>query len=333
MKTQQASGELRASHQFRQQRQLWGVGLYSDEHGLGERIRARVEAGDVKVDVKTGEKGATPDRADATKFEYRQLSHVQGMKVIDKDNKEIGQLKDVMIDMHRGLPVFGIIGYGEKLAPVPWTEIHVGFENKDVAHINMDQSKLDTVAFTNDKWPDWSSQQTIAGIYEKFGEEPYWEVHGFLGEDRMGRMNTEGWQEGSAYQKLFSKDNVVTVAGTVQNVSTFTPAPNSMPGLRLRVKLSQPPSGLSDVVTVHGGPTLFAQEQNFTVKPGDELKIVAAKVTMPGGRNVLIARELTKGNQTLTLRDEDGKPKWDINKLRQEAERYNSDQPKTGEGG
>jgi hypothetical protein len=46
-----------------------------------------------------------------------------------------------------------------------------------------------------------------------------------------------------------------------------------------------------------------------TFAKGDTLKVVGSQVTM-AGQEVVIAREITKGDQVLTLRDAKGFPLW-----------------------
>jgi len=65
----------------------------------------------------------------------------------------------------------------------------------------------------------------------------------------------------------------------------------------------------SDVMTVHLGPSAFLDNNNFTVNKGDKVRVTGSKVQL-GGKDVVIAREIKKADQVLTLRDEQGLPKW-----------------------
>jgi hypothetical protein len=94
-----------------------------------------------------------------------------------------------------------------------------------------------------------------------------------------------------------------TVTGTVESVENM-PSPGRGGG-GLHLKLT-PPSG---AIEVHVGPSSFVASNNVMFAKDDTLTVVGSKVTM-AGREVLIAREITKGDQVLTLRDVKGFPLW-----------------------
>ena len=60
---------------------------------------------------------------------------------------------------------------------------------------------------------------------------------------------------------------------------------------------------------MHLGPAAFAKEKGFAVAVGDQLVITGSRITLEGD-TVLLAREIKKGDQTLTLRDASGRPLW-----------------------
>jgi hypothetical protein len=57
------------------------------------------------------------------------------------------------------------------------------------------------------------------------------------------------------------------------------------------------------------GPAAFLSQSNFAIAKGDELSVTGFHATFQG-TPVLIAREVTKGERTLTLRDMQGYPAW-----------------------
>ena len=95
----------------------------------------------------------------------------------------------------------------------------------------------------------------------------------------------------------------VTVTGTVESVENM-PSPGRGGG-GLHLKLTAP----SGPIEVHVGPSSYVASKNVTFAKGDTLKVVGSKVTM-AGEEVVIAREITKGDQVLTLRDAKGFPLW-----------------------
>lgn len=62
-------------------------------------------------------------------------------------------------------------------------------------------------------------------------------------------------------------------------------------------------------VEVHLGPTSYLAAQNASYAKGDKVTVTGSKVKF-GSSEVIIAREVKKGDQVLTLRDAQGIPKW-----------------------
>jgi hypothetical protein len=59
----------------------------------------------------------------------------------------------------------------------------------------------------------------------------------------------------------------------------------------------------------HLGPTRFLAKNNFSFAKGDQVEIIGSKVKM-GGADALLARQVKKGDRTLTLRNAQGIPVW-----------------------
>ena len=60
---------------------------------------------------------------------------------------------------------------------------------------------------------------------------------------------------------------------------------------------------------VHLGPTWFINKQEPKIEKNDKIQVTGSRITFQG-KQVLIAAEVKKGNQTLKLRDEKGFPVW-----------------------
>ena len=120
----------------------------------------------------------------------------------------------------------------------------------------------------------------------------------------------------SMHRPLYDPSTETTVKGTVQEVQELTGKP--MPGLSGTMS-STCPRGWSGAhltlrtdqgtLIVHVGPTAYLMSKNFSFSKGDELTITGSKVKYQGS-DFLIAREITKGSQVLTLRDAKGFPLW-----------------------
>ena len=64
-----------------------------------------------------------------------------------------------------------------------------------------------------------------------------------------------------------------------------------------------------DSVEVFLCPKSFLDEMGVGLKPGDEIQVTGSKVKQDGA-DLILAREVIKGDDTLTLRFKDGKPAW-----------------------
>jgi hypothetical protein len=98
-----------------------------------------------------------------------------------------------------------------------------------------------------------------------------------------------------------------TIQGTVQRVEQVTPANagrgRAAGGTHLIVRAG------SEVLTVHLGPTEYLAGKAITFAEGDSVEILGSRVTIDE-ESVLLARQIKKGDQTWTLRDESGRPLW-----------------------
>jgi hypothetical protein len=90
--------------------------------------------------------------------------------------------------------------------------------------------------------------------------------------------------------------------GAVQELK-FVPPSGGKPVGYLVVK-----SG-ADSVQVFLAPKSFLDDMGASFKAGDEVEVTGSKVKQDG-TDLILAREVAKGNDTLTLRFKDGKPAW-----------------------
>lgn len=93
-----------------------------------------------------------------------------------------------------------------------------------------------------------------------------------------------------------------TLKGTVEDVMQTTGNRGGI-GTHLSLKTDQ------GVYDVHVGPAAYVSAQQFAFAKGDALEVIGSKANV-NGKDILIARQIKKGNGTLTLRDERGFPKW-----------------------
>jgi hypothetical protein len=64
-----------------------------------------------------------------------------------------------------------------------------------------------------------------------------------------------------------------------------------------------------ETVDIYLCPKSFMDDMGVTFTKGDEIAFTGSKVKQ-GGADMVLAREVVKGQDTLTLRDDKGKPVW-----------------------
>ena len=92
----------------------------------------------------------------------------------------------------------------------------------------------------------------------------------------------------------------VTFKGTIEDFHE-SQMRGDHPGLHLVVKTE------TESIEVHACPVRFMKELDFALDKGDAVAVVGSR---PGGTGVVVAREITKGQTSLTLREKNGEPIW-----------------------
>ena len=95
----------------------------------------------------------------------------------------------------------------------------------------------------------------------------------------------------------------ITVKGTVVQVLS-APGPDGNVGVHMKVQ-----GAGEKPIMIHLAPAIFIGMNNFSFLVDDEVTVTGAYVAHSGEIG-LWARTVTKGGNTLTLRDTDGTPRW-----------------------
>lgn len=99
---------------------------------------------------------------------------------------------------------------------------------------------------------------------------------------------------------LYSPSNEIVLKGVVQEISDFTcPVSEGEMGTHLLLMTAD---GLWQV---HLAPGRIMRNQKFRFAPGDQISVLGAKVRI-NHKNGVIAREITRGNETFLIRDPQG---------------------------
>jgi sporulation protein YlmC with PRC-barrel domain len=101
-----------------------------------------------------------------------------GNDVYNKAAEDVGDIKEIMIDMRTGrvsyavLAFGGFMGMGEKLFAVPWDALKLDTENKRF-ELDVSKEQLESApGFDRNKWPDMADATWEAGIHAYYGTTP-----------------------------------------------------------------------------------------------------------------------------------------------------------------
>ena len=69
----------------------------------------------------------------------------------------------------------------------------------------------------------------------------------------------------------------------------------------------------ADTIDIYLCPKAFLDDMGATFVKGDEVTVTGSKIKQDGS-DLILAREVVKGTDTLMLRDDKGKPIWNWHK-------------------
>lgn len=139
----------------------------------------------------------------------------------------------------------------------------------------------------------------VTGAYETWAQPG----QGFMGGGwGCGRMTGQNVCQGR-YQRMYDPQTVETITGTVTAVEQFVPMKGMSSGIHATITTE------SGDISVHLGPAWFIEKQTLKLVKGDIIEVTGSKITF-NGSPAIVAAEVKKGNETLTLRNEAGIPVW-----------------------
>jgi sporulation protein YlmC with PRC-barrel domain len=107
-------------------------------------------------------------------------STMTGDSVRNLSGEDLGNVQDIMLDVHDGSIAYavvsfgGFLGMGDKLFAVPWKALTLVQGEK---HFLLDVEKNvleDAPGFDKGSWPDFSDPTWGQGIHDHYGTTPYW---------------------------------------------------------------------------------------------------------------------------------------------------------------
>jgi len=101
-----------------------------------------------------------------------------GDSVFNGANENLGDIKEIMLDMHTGSVAYavlsfgGFLGMGDKLFAVPWQALHLDTVNKRFV-LDIDKARLQNApGFDKDAWPNMADAQWSQNIHSFYGTDP-----------------------------------------------------------------------------------------------------------------------------------------------------------------
>ena len=102
-----------------------------------------------------------------------------GSDVYNKADEDLGDIKEIMLDMRNGRVAYavlsfgGFLGMGEKLFAVPWNALTLDTATKSFK-LNVDKDRLATApGFDKDQWPNMADATWAQSIHAYYGTKPY----------------------------------------------------------------------------------------------------------------------------------------------------------------
>jgi hypothetical protein len=108
----------------------------------------------------------------------------------------------------------------------------------------------------------------------------------FAQRGNKGQGKSSGWNSGSQYNRLY-KTTVETISGEVTAVETLTPSKGMHGGIHVMLK----------------------NEKEIKIAAGDKISVKGSRITFEA-KPAIIASQVSKGNDILKLRDDNGYPLW-----------------------
>ena|ERR1700679_2563430 len=117
------------------------------------------------------------------KYGVALASKLIGESVINQQNEDLGNIRELVIDAQSGrlayavLSFGGFLGMGTKLFAMPWGAFEFS-ATKNKLVLNVDKEKLKSApGFEKDaKWPDFSDRAWGESVYSYYGYSPYWDL-------------------------------------------------------------------------------------------------------------------------------------------------------------
>lgn len=104
---------------------------------------------------------------------------LDGNDVYNKQDEDLGDIKEIMLDMPSGRVAYavlsfgGFLGMGEKLFAVPWSALKLDTLNhRFVLDVSKERLK-EAPGFDKDVWPNMADPAWVNSVHTYYGVKPY----------------------------------------------------------------------------------------------------------------------------------------------------------------
>jgi sporulation protein YlmC with PRC-barrel domain len=101
-----------------------------------------------------------------------------GDKVTNTNGENLGDIKDIMIDLESGCARYAVIDFGgflgiaDKYFAVPWRALNVDQKNECIV-FDIEKERLENApGFDKDNWPDMANDEWAKEVHAFYGVEP-----------------------------------------------------------------------------------------------------------------------------------------------------------------
>lgn len=108
-------------------------------------------------------------------------STLSGDKVVNRNGENLGDIKDIMIDVENGRVAYavlefgGFLGLGSKLFAVPLSAMKVDTDNHQFVFDQSKETLENAPGVDKDSWPNFADRTWGASVHSHYGVRPYWE--------------------------------------------------------------------------------------------------------------------------------------------------------------
>jgi sporulation protein YlmC with PRC-barrel domain len=116
---------------------------------------------------------------------FLRASKIQGEKVVNKNDDDLGKIEDLMVDIHDGKIAYavishgGILGLGSKHIAIPWQALSLRIRDNAFV-VDIPKETIDSAeGLDKDKWP--VTYEELSRTFSYYGFQPYWQTGAVAG--------------------------------------------------------------------------------------------------------------------------------------------------------